>query len=208
MLWREEVTDFREGVEEVSEASEPCFSQVGFELWEGRSTGFKSGAVGRQQEKVSAAVADELARSVALLAAKVVGDPDVAGCQDGAGCQGGPEASDQPGSEGAVVVRAAYYEGGDDPIVAQPGEKGQCLPVPMRDERDKPRPRRQGSGSDVTRSCREPARNQTAATDRSEPPMQPIPRTVSPSCKTAAMRTLRSTESSKTFNTPIIEWCK
>ena len=73
-----------------------------------------------------AAFPDKLARGLAFMASEVVGDDDIAGGQ------GRQEAILHPGGEGIAVDRAIQDEGGDNPVVAQPGEEGQGFPVPVR----------------------------------------------------------------------------
>lgn len=79
-----------------------------------------------------ACVADELPGGSAFMAAEVVGDDHVAGGE------GRDEALRDPGGEHLAIDRPVQHEGRDNAVVAQPGEEGQGLPVPMRDMRRQP----------------------------------------------------------------------
>ena len=73
-----------------------------------------------------ARVSDELAGRLTFVAAEIVGNHDVSRCQDRG------EALADPGGESVSIDRPVQHEGGYDAVVAQPGEEGQSLPVPVR----------------------------------------------------------------------------
>jgi len=83
-------------------------------------------AVGRQEEQVGAGIADGVARRLALVAAEIVEDDDIAAIE------GWCQALLDPGGESGAVDRAIEHERRDDAVVAQPGEEGQRLPMAMR----------------------------------------------------------------------------
>ena len=79
-----------------------------------------------------ARVADRLPGGQALMAAKIIGDDDVARSEFR------DEALADPGGEGITVDRPVQNEGGNDTVVTQPRQEGQGLPVPMRGFPDEP----------------------------------------------------------------------
>ena len=108
------------------------FAEQGLELGEDHLDRVEVWAAGRQEQQVCAGVADQLAGGRAFVAAEVVGDDDVAwGERRG-------EALADPGGEGVAIDRPVQNEGRDDPVVAQPGQEGECLPVSVRDMGDEP----------------------------------------------------------------------
>ena len=74
-----------------------------------------------------ASVSDQLSGRQAFVATEIVGDDNVAGGE----CRG--EALLDPGGEHLAIDRPIQNEGSDDAIVAQAGQKGQGLPMPVRD---------------------------------------------------------------------------
>lgn len=72
-------------------------------------------------------VADQLTSGQAFVAAKVIGDDDIAGRQ----CWG--EALADPGGEGIPVDRPVQNEGCHDVVVTHSGQECQGFPVPVRD---------------------------------------------------------------------------
>lgn len=122
-----------EGFEDFADAP-PCrvdaalvgFAQQGLEFGEHHLDRIEIGAVRRQEEQMGAGIADGVARRLALVAAEIVEDDDIAGIE------GWCQALLDPGGEGNAVDRAIEHEGRDDAVVAQPGEEGQRLPMAMR----------------------------------------------------------------------------
>ena len=122
-----------EGIEESSDPSPRRvdgalvgFAEEGFELGEDHFDWVKVGAIGWQEQQMRARVSDELAGRLTFVAAEIVGNHDVARCQDRG------EALADPGGESVSIDRPVQHEGGYDAVVAQPGEEGQSLPVPVR----------------------------------------------------------------------------
>lgn len=70
------------------------------------------GAVRRQEEQMGAGIADGSARRLALVAAEIAEDDDIAGIE------GWCQALLDPGGEGNSVDRAIEHEGCDDAVVA------------------------------------------------------------------------------------------
>lgn len=73
------------------------------------SIGLRSGL----EEQMGAGIADGVARRLALVAAEIVEDDDIAGIE------GWCQALLDPGGEGNAVERAIEHEGRDDAVVAQ-----------------------------------------------------------------------------------------
>ncbi len=119
-----------EGFEDFADAP-PCrvdaalvgFAQQGLEFGEHHLDRIEIGAVRRQEEQMGAGIADGVACRLALVAAKIVEDDDIAGIE------GWCQALLDPGGEGNSVDRAIEHEGRDDAVVAQSGEEGQRLPM-------------------------------------------------------------------------------
>lgn len=99
------------------------FPDEGLELGEHHLDGVEVRAVGRQEEEMGSNLADGLAGSVRLVAPEIIKDDDVARRQ------GGNEGLFDPGGEGGAVDRAVQHEGRHDPVVAQPGQEGERLPM-------------------------------------------------------------------------------
>lgn len=72
---------------------------------------------------MGAGIAAGVARRLALVAAEIVEDGDIAAIE------GWCQALLDPGGEGNAVDRAIEHEGRDDAVVAQSGEEGQRLPM-------------------------------------------------------------------------------
>ena len=89
-------------------------------------------AVGRQKDQFGTCVADRLAYGLAFVATKIVQHHDVAmtQCWD--------QALLDPGQKAAAVDGAIQDAGGANAIGAQTGDKGQGLPMAMRDFGDQP----------------------------------------------------------------------
>ena len=105
------------------------------------SIGLRSGRVGRQEEQLGAGSADGAADGLALVAAEIVHDDDVAG----------PERRDEHlldiGEEALAVDRAVDDAGRVDAVAAQRGQEGQRAPAAVRHLGDQPlAARRTGHG--------------------------------------------------------------
>ena len=103
------------------------FSQQGFELGEDLLNGIEIGTVGRQEEEFGAGGADGFANGLALMAAKIIEDDNVAWF----------ERRNQElfnvGEEASAVDRAVDDRGRIDPVMAKRGKEGQRLPMAVRD---------------------------------------------------------------------------
>jgi hypothetical protein len=84
-------------------------------------------AVRRQEEHVRPSIPDSFAGRCAFVAAQIVEDDDIAWCE------GGHQCLLDPGGEDAAIDGTLEHKRRDDPVVAQPGEEGQRLPMAMRD---------------------------------------------------------------------------
>ena len=120
---------WREGVEQGADAL-PCsldgafsgFSQEQFEFGEDLLDRIEVGAVRRQEQQLGACRPDGLAHGLALVAAEVVHDDDIAGRE-----RRHEELLDI-GSEELAVDWAIEHARRVDPVMAQRGEEGQRLP--------------------------------------------------------------------------------
>ena len=109
-----------------------CLSEPVLELCEGLLDGIEVGAVGRQEEAVSADVSNSLPDGFRFMAAEIVEDDDIAGLegrdQEALNISEELLAIDRP-VEDARCVDAAEPEGGDE---------GKGAPATMRDLADQP----------------------------------------------------------------------
>ena len=87
------------------------------------SIGLKSG---EQEEQLGAGAEDQLANRLALLAAEVIHDDNVAGAE------GGHQELFDVSTEAGAVDRPVDDAGGGDPVAAQSRQKGQCPPAAVR----------------------------------------------------------------------------
>ena len=83
--------------------------------------------VGRQEDQLCAGGADCASDGLVLVRPKIVHDDDIAGleCRD--------EDLFDIGQEGLAIDRAIQHEGRGDRVVAERGQKRQCLPMAVRD---------------------------------------------------------------------------
>lgn len=124
------------GLELIEERSDPLpccldgplfgFPHEGLQLGEHHLDGVEIGTIGRQEEEVCACGADRLADAVALMAAEIVENDDVARSQ------GRHESLFDPGLKDSAVHRAVEHVWRDDAVVSQSGQEGQRLPMAMR----------------------------------------------------------------------------
>ena len=103
-----------------------AFRSSSLELGEDLLDRVEVGAVGRQEEELGAGGPDRLADGLALVAAEIVHDDDVAGRE-----RRDEELLD-PGGEDLAVDRPVEHAGRVDPVVAQRGEEGQRAPAAER----------------------------------------------------------------------------
>ena len=103
-----------------------CLSQQCLELCEHHLDGVEIWAVGRQEEEMRAGVSDSPSGRGAFVASQVVEDDDVPRCQ------GGDKELLDPGEEARAIDRAVQHHWGHDAIIPQPGQEGECLPMPVR----------------------------------------------------------------------------
>lgn len=75
---------------------------------------------------MGAGITDSVARRLALVAVEIIENDDIAGVE------GWCQALLYPTGEGNAVDRPIEHEGRDDAIMAQAGEEGQRLRLPMR----------------------------------------------------------------------------
>ena len=102
------------------------FAQQGLELGEDLLDRVEVGRVARQEEQLGAGAADQLTNRLALMAAEVVHDDDVAGAE------GGDQELFDLSAEAGAVDRPVDNAGSGDPVAAQCRQKGQCPPAPVR----------------------------------------------------------------------------
>src|SRR6516162_6227802 len=102
------------------------FAQQGLELGEDLLDRVEVGRVTRQEEQLGAHAADQLANRLALVAAEVVHDDNVAGAE------GGDQELFDVSAEAGAVDRPVDDAGGGDPVAAQCRQKGQCPPAAVR----------------------------------------------------------------------------
>ena len=88
--------------------------------------GIKVRTIGRQEEEVRSGIADRVAGGLAFVASQIVQNDDVTSFQ------GWNQALLHPRGECTAVDGAIEHKGGDDAVAAQTGQKGQRLPVTMR----------------------------------------------------------------------------
>ena len=120
----------REEVEELADFSPGGFDVTGlglsdemFELGEDLFDGIEVGAVGRQEDEVSAFGSDDGAGGLAFVAAEVVKDDDIARRE------GRSENLLDVEEEGFAVDRPVDHPRRINPVVAQRGDEGQGLPM-------------------------------------------------------------------------------
>jgi len=124
---------WREGVEEGADAL-PCvfdgalggFSEQQLELGEDLLDRVEVGRVGRQEQELGSGRADRLADGLALMAAEVVHDDDIAGRE-----RRHEELLD-PGGEALAVDRSIEDARRVDPVMTQRCEEGQRAPFAER----------------------------------------------------------------------------
>jgi hypothetical protein len=116
------LADFSPGGFEVTRLS---LSDEVFELGEDLFDGIEVGAVGRQEDEVSAFGSDDGASGLAFVAAEVVQDDDIARREDR-----GENLLDVK-EEGFAVDRPIDHPRRINPVVAQRGDEGQGLPMAM-----------------------------------------------------------------------------
>ena len=122
---------WREEVEELAEPSPGGFDVTGlslsdevFELGEHLFDRIEVGAVGRQEDEVSAFGSDDGASGLAFMAAEVVQDDDIARREDR-----GEKFLLDVKEEGFAVDRPIDHPRRINPSVAQRGDEGQGLPI-------------------------------------------------------------------------------
>ena len=93
------------------------FAKQGLELGKDHLDRVQIRAAGRQEQQMCPGLSDELAGRLALVAAEVVGNHDVAGSESW------HKALADPGGEAVTVDWPVQNEGGDDAVVTQPGEE-------------------------------------------------------------------------------------
>lgn len=98
-------------------------AEQGLELGEDLLDGIEIRAIGRQEEQACAGRTDGLAHGLALVAAEIVHDDDIAGFERG------HEALLDPCRERRPVDRAVQHIGRVDPVGAQGRDEGQRLPM-------------------------------------------------------------------------------
>ena len=102
------------------------FVQQGLELGKDLLDRVEIRRVARQEEQLGADAADQLANRIALMAAKVIHDDDVAGAE------GGDQELFDVSAETGAVDRPVNDAGSGDPVTAQCRQKGQCPPAAVR----------------------------------------------------------------------------
>jgi hypothetical protein len=122
-----------EAIEQGADALPGCFdsslggfSEQRFQLGEHLLDGIEIGTIGRQEEKVRAGRTDGPAHGVALVAAEIVHDDDVAGLE-----RGHQELLDI-GFEAFAVDRSVKDARCVDPVVPQGRKECEGLPMPVR----------------------------------------------------------------------------
>lgn len=123
--------------QEIADAPPCCFdgsffrlSNKRFQLGEHHFDRVEVRAVGRQEQEMCAAFADCCPCGRALVASQIVQDDDIA-C-----LQRRNEALPDPSGERSTIDGPVEHTGCDDAVSAQPGQKGQGLPVTMRNPGD------------------------------------------------------------------------
>lgn len=106
------------------------------ELGEDLLDGVKIGTIGRQEEEMRAGFADGLPCGFAFMRAEIVQDDDVALGE------GRDEHLLDIGGEDVAADRPVDDPRRVDAVMAQRGDEGQCLPVPMRHTGAQPLPAR------------------------------------------------------------------
>ena len=121
-----------EAIEQSSNSSPGCFdsslgglSEQGFKLGEHLLDGIEIGTIGRQEEKPRADSTDGPAHGMALVAAEIVHDDDVAGLE-----RRHQELLDI-GFEAFAIDRSIKDARRVDPVVPQGGKECECLPMPV-----------------------------------------------------------------------------
>jgi hypothetical protein len=122
-----------EAIEQSSNSSPGCFdsslgglSEQGFKLGEHLLDRIEIGTVGRQEEKPRADSADGPAHGMALVAAEIVHDDDIAGLE-----RRHEELLDI-GFEAFAIDWSIKDARRVDPVVPQGGKECKCLPMPVR----------------------------------------------------------------------------
>lgn len=129
-MWREGIEQFADTLPCRFDGSFGGFSQQQFELGEHLFDGIEVGAVGRKVEQLCACRPDRGAHGLALVAAEVVHDDDVARCQRRY------EELGDVGCEALAIDRAVEHTGRVDPVVAEGGKERQRPPFAERGVRD------------------------------------------------------------------------
>jgi len=123
---------FGDGVGDGVEGARRGFSHVGFELGEDRLDRIEVGRVFGQEQEPGVGGLDRLAHRLSLVRSQLVERDDVVGL----------EGRDQDlldlGAKALAVDRTVEQAGRLDAGVAQGGEKGRGVPMPMPDRVDEP----------------------------------------------------------------------
>lgn len=126
-----------ESLQEFSDASPCCFdgsfirlSDECLEFCEHHLDWIEVGTVWRQEEEVRADIPDRISGGFSFVASQIVEDDDIAGFQSW------HQALPDPCCKGDAIDGAIEDEGGNDAVAAQTGQKGQRLPVTVRNFRD------------------------------------------------------------------------
>jgi hypothetical protein len=107
-------------------------SQEGFELCEGFLDRVEIGAIGRQIDERGTTSFDCPAHAGNFVTAEIVHDDDIAGRERGR------EDLFDIGEEGLAIHRSVEDERRGEAAGTQPGDKGRCFPMPIRNRRDEP----------------------------------------------------------------------
>ena len=130
--WREACDKFAESVPECVDGSDCPGAQQCFEFGEGQLDWVEIGTVWRQIQQPGAGGLDRLADPGDLVRTEIVHDDDVAVDQ-----RGNQHLLDV-GEEQLAIDCAVEHAGGNQAVLAQPGNEGGGVPVPVRYRTNQP----------------------------------------------------------------------
>ena len=132
LLWREEIADLADRVDEGVERSGTDPAQVRLELGIGLFDGVQVRTVGRQEQEPASSSAQRCCSLLVPVGAEIVED------HGRSGAERGRELGLDIGGERGAVHRALDYPGRDQAILREAGDEGLRAPFPERSGADQP----------------------------------------------------------------------
>lgn len=126
LLGAESLQEFTDASPRCFDGSFVCLSDECLELGEHHLDGIEVGAVWRQEKEVCADIPDRIAGRLSFVTSQIVEDNDIAGLQSW------HQALLDPCGKGNAIDGPIEDEGGNNAVATQAGQKGQRLPMTVR----------------------------------------------------------------------------